>query len=103
MGYLVALPDVGEAGYRVLAAWGPGGTETLALAGLLTGRFRATLDRAITSAVPSLWLIPFRSPGRVPYPWLAFSEGDLKPVSFTTWASLGPYSPGTSEEGERYR
>jgi hypothetical protein len=96
VGYLVSMPHVGAAGYRVLAAWGAGGTETLALTGLLFGLFRNTLERAIAASRPSLWLVPFRSPGRVPYPWLAFPNEDLEPKSFSQWAPLGPYHPHIS-------
>jgi hypothetical protein len=67
--------------------------------GLLTGPFRAALERAIVAAAPSLWLVPFRSPGRMPYPWLAFPEGDLRPGSLKDWAPLGPYHTGSSEAG----
>jgi|GEM_PF-2464561 hypothetical protein len=80
IGYLVSIPRVEPLGFRFIAAFGMGGTETLWLAHLLTDTgYRCYLRDAIESEVESLWTIPFLVPAFVPYPRITTDKIDFTP------------------------
>lgn len=79
LGYLASVPAVAPTGFRMLAAFGMGGTETLWLSHLLRCSYAGILADALKTVVPQLWVIPFLVPQAVPQPMLGCEPSALRP------------------------
>lgn len=79
VGYLISVPGRGNGVPRLLAAFGPGGTETLVFGYLLREdpRLRTILGEMLTGADHRIVVCTFRLPVRVPYPFLRFGLEEL--------------------------
>lgn len=76
IGYLIALPPQEGLG-RLVAAFGPGGTETLIFSHLLSTLFRENVLRVIRNDAPAFLMVKFFMPQYVPAPLLAFTPQEL--------------------------
>jgi hypothetical protein len=79
IGYLLALPSQEGLG-QLVAAFGPGGTETLLFHYLLTTEYREKLRAILNAVEPRLFVSSFVVPDYVPVPLLHYSRTDLTPT-----------------------
>ena len=79
IGYLVALPPQEGLG-RLIAAFGPGGTETLLFGLLLATEFRERIKEILRHPKPRLFLARFFVPEYVPSPLLSYPRDELGAV-----------------------
>lgn len=104
-GYLVSVPSVPPNGFRLLAAFGAGGTETLWFSHLLRLEYTGYLRQAIRTKEPRLWMAPFLVPDYAPFPFLQCDLSDLKPKSeysdVVSWKVASKYSSGVTLSQDR--
>jgi hypothetical protein len=74
---LVALPPQQGLG-RLIAGFGPGGTESLIFGYILATQFRERICQIIQSTEPRLFLIKFFVPAYVPSPLLTYPSSELE-------------------------
>jgi hypothetical protein len=95
LGYLVSVPTVPPYGFRLLVAFGLGGTETLWFSHLLRLAYPQYLHQAIRSEELRMWMVPFLVPDYAPYPFLQADLSYLRPKreysNVISW-SLAPNS-----------
>jgi hypothetical protein len=80
LGYLISIPTIPPRGFRLLVAFGMGGTETLRFCHLLRQHFTAYLYQALSATVSVMWMVPFLVPDYAPYPFLQCQLHDLQPM-----------------------
>ena len=78
VGYLISIPPT-EDFPRIVAAFGPGGTETMVFCWLLRTELQQYFSRAVAGNQQYLVMATFRAPIKVPHPYLDFDLCDLNP------------------------
>lgn len=78
VGYLVSISDVPPGGFRVVASFGAGGTETLWFNFLMRTAHREFFSQALSKRGVHVWMLPFLVPDWAPT-LLTCNPGEFEP------------------------